>query len=1465
LTVAETSTATSRQWFYGTSASGPYNNSISGATSTSYTPNFASQGTYYVVCISTFACGVITSNAVQINVSATITTGNISGSPFCASSTTGSAVSVPFTSAGTFASNTYTAQLSSSTGSFSSPVSIGTYPTNANSGTISATIPAGTAAGTGYLIRVISSSPSVTGSSSSALTVYVPSNSIAPTTTQTINTSTNGTTLTVTEASTPTSRQWYYSTASGGPYSNSISGATSTTYIPNFATAGTYYIVCVSTFPCATVTSNQVQVTVLTPSITLGTISGSPFCVTSSASASISIPFTSVGVFTSNTYTAQLSNASGSFGSPTTIGTLSSNANSGTISGTIPAGTAYGTGYLIRVISSGPSETSNTSSNQTIVLESNSIAPTTTQSYAAGVGGSALTVTEGTAVVSRQWYYGTASGGPYSNSISGATSTSYTPGFTTAGTYYVVCISTFACGSVTSNQVQVTVTPGALAVLTMSSISSPQQADESFSASTTITGKDAYGNLVNGGTVNFTTTAGTVTPASSTLSSSGTAAVTFKVTQSGSNQTITATSASNGSVFVLSNSFTVSTFADNSSGDYFRTNAAADWSAMSTWQGSHDGTNWYTATAVPTSTAASILVQNAITISTSISSSSLTISGGTININSGGNLSNSGTISGATTTTLLVNSGGTYTHALNGGTIPTATWNSSSTIIVSGVTSTAPSGLGQAFGNFTWSSVLSSNVNINSALTTVNGNFTFNANSPNYNFILADNSSLTLNVAGNFVVSGSGSTLILTEGNSSPVINVSGNFTLSNSSDLDFADGSGAAVLNLKGNYSASGASSLNESNSENGYLFGNAPNGTFNFAGASQTISNSATGDLSNVNFNINSGSVVTLGSNFAINNSTSYYGSIATLSVASGATLITGTYYINGTARVNGFGPTLQNSTFTINSSGDIQIGSIAGITASVSSGNVQTATRNFNGGSNYTYNGSSAQVTGNGLPAILTDSLTIANSTGVTLSQATAINTPGKLLLTTGTFTNGSSLSLGNGSTLIRDNGALSAAPTFTNTVNVSYSSLGPNTLTQTTGYELPASTTALGNLTINKAGANITLGAGATVNGVLYLTNGLLTTSASNLLVISSTGSANVASTTYSNPSYVNGPLQRTGTGSFTFPVGKSGTGYVPIGVSPTTSQTFTAEYIREGALSVGTNFVTGTSLNHISSCDYWNLDLGSAYPSSTNSTMSSGTATVTLYWNQNNPCGNTYVSNLSTLAIGHYNYTNGWDVIGLGGYTTSGNTTAGSISYAGATTFSPFALGSTSSTGNPLPIIIDFFNASKQTNHNHLTWQVECTVNYSSFEVERSYDGENFTGIQTIDADSNSCGLTISYDDYSSMGNKVYYRIRITDAEGNSVYTSVELITTASNGLELISVRPNPVQGNANLIISASSSQNVEISLLGIDGREYQRQVVQVMNGSNSISLNTVVLPKGIYFVRGIFANGQTNTIKFVKQ
>lgn len=72
----------------------------------------------------------------------------------------------------------------------------------------------------------------------------------------------------------------------------------------------------------------------------------------------INVDFTSTGTFTAgNIYTAQLSDASGSFAAPTAIGTLNSTANSGTINATVPAGTAVGSGYRIRVVSSNPATT----------------------------------------------------------------------------------------------------------------------------------------------------------------------------------------------------------------------------------------------------------------------------------------------------------------------------------------------------------------------------------------------------------------------------------------------------------------------------------------------------------------------------------------------------------------------------------------------------------------------------------------------------------------------------------------------------------------------------------------------------------------------------------------------------------------------------------------------------------------------------------------------------------------------------------------------------------------------------------------------------------------------------------------------------------------------------------------------------------------------------------------------------
>ncbi len=76
------------------------------------------------------------------------------------------------------------------------------------------------------------------------------------------------------------------------------------------------------------------------------------------AGSSISVPYVNTGLYNSgNVFTAQLSDASGSFATPINIGTLASYTAAGTISALIPLNTTLGTGYRIRVVSSSPAIT----------------------------------------------------------------------------------------------------------------------------------------------------------------------------------------------------------------------------------------------------------------------------------------------------------------------------------------------------------------------------------------------------------------------------------------------------------------------------------------------------------------------------------------------------------------------------------------------------------------------------------------------------------------------------------------------------------------------------------------------------------------------------------------------------------------------------------------------------------------------------------------------------------------------------------------------------------------------------------------------------------------------------------------------------------------------------------------------------------------------------------------------------
>ncbi len=87
------------------------------------------------------------------------------------------------------------------------------------------------------------------------------------------------------------------------------------------------------------------------------------------AGAVVDVGFTAInGTFnTGNTFTAQLSDASGSFALPVSIGTIAST-NSGTINSIIPLSVSAGTGYRIRVVSNNPELISNDNGSDITVI-----------------------------------------------------------------------------------------------------------------------------------------------------------------------------------------------------------------------------------------------------------------------------------------------------------------------------------------------------------------------------------------------------------------------------------------------------------------------------------------------------------------------------------------------------------------------------------------------------------------------------------------------------------------------------------------------------------------------------------------------------------------------------------------------------------------------------------------------------------------------------------------------------------------------------------------------------------------------------------------------------------------------------------------------------------------------------------------------------------------------------------------
>ncbi|MEI8053719.1 MAG: Ig-like domain-containing protein [Bacteroidota bacterium] len=261
--------------------------------------------------------------------------------------------------------------------------------------------------------------------------------------------------LSVTATGTTLTYLWYSNVANNNTSGTSIPTATSSTYTPPVTVAGTLYYYVVVTGACGPVTSNAVAVLVNSGTL-ITTQPATPAAVCINGIAPV-LSVTASGTALTYLWYSNIANNN-------TSGTSIPTATSSTYT---PPVTAAGTLYYYVVVTGTCGIV--TSSVSSVVVNSNTSITTQPVAPAAScINGTApiLSVTATGTTLTYLWYSNVANNNTTGTSIPTATSSTYTPPVTAAGTLYYYVVVTGACGPVTSNAVAVLVNPNNTVTLT---------------------------------------------------------------------------------------------------------------------------------------------------------------------------------------------------------------------------------------------------------------------------------------------------------------------------------------------------------------------------------------------------------------------------------------------------------------------------------------------------------------------------------------------------------------------------------------------------------------------------------------------------------------------------------------------------------------------------------------------------------------------------------------------------------------------------------------------------------------------------------------------------------------------------------------------------------------------------------------------------------------------------------------
>ena len=184
----------------------------------------------------------------------------------------------------------------------------------------------------------------------------------------------------------------------------------------------------------------------------------------------------------------------------------------------------------------------------------------------------------------------------------------------------------------------------------------------------------------------------------------------------------------------------------------------------------------------------------------------------------------------------------------------------------------------------------------------------------------------------------------------------------------------------------------------------------------------------------------------------------------------------------------------------------------------------------------------------------------------------------------------------------------------------------------------------------------------------------------------------------------------------------------------------------------------------------------------------------------------------------------------------------------------------------LPIhLISFQGNMNKNNKVTLNWTVADNEIANNFEVERSFNGKDYTTVGVVFASEKMGTENYMFYETTSGTDKVMYRLKMIDKHHEVNYSRIlifQLKSTATNNIKIIG---NPVYDKLTFSYTSPATQMADVKVYDISGRVLLSNKVNSMEGSNVISLPlSSTFKAGMYVVE--VNNGiELHSSKFVKQ